>query len=156
MVNRSNKGSEREREAIKQDLAAGWRFMEGSRAVRTRYQSNDLFNVWDYAVWQGVNLELVKCCTYCRGAGCGHCLPIELIGRQLPTYTRKFVQVCSGDKGESPESDYGRHKTKCLAWLATHRLPGELYELAVYRDARWTGRGKNRAYVKKSWRRELL
>lgn len=129
-----SKGSAREREALAQDLKEGWTFMEGSRAVRTKYQANDLFGIGDYAVYR---VREVPFFSMAKGTI-----------REL-VYERKIVQVCD-------EHNFKAHKENCAAWWNIHRNSVERIELAVYRDAHYEGRGKNKHWVKKSWRRELL
>ena len=143
-----DKGGRNEREALAQDIKSRWKFMPGSRAVRTRYNANDLFNVWDYAVYfygTGTNFEEAHAgCPYDEG-GYVFCSPRPFYSY----YLRKYVQVVDAKNA-------GARRKKCLEWLKMHRFTGELYELAVYRDAHWAGRGKNKKWMKKSWRRESL
>lgn len=66
-----------------------------------------------------------------------------------------FVQVCD-------YHNVGVHREKCKKWLHENSLitfpssNGAFYVLTVYRDAHFEGRGKNKKWVKKTWRTEWL
>ena len=65
-------------------------------------------------------------------------------------YRRKYVQVTN-------HAHYAEHKRAIIAWVMTHRLRSETYELAIYREPHWEGRGKKRKWIPKTtWKRELV
>ena len=61
-MSNASKGSRMERIALQQDLKEGWKLMPGGRAVRTRFQNNDVFSIADYVVWKDGKRKYVQVC----------------------------------------------------------------------------------------------
>jgi hypothetical protein len=71
-------------------------------------------------------------------------------GGSVLQYRRKYVQVTN-------HHNYAAHKWAMQEWVGNHYLRGESYELAIYREPHYEGRGKARKWIgKTTWRRELI